>query len=26
VLLGVACLGCFWFAFHWHLLHFTLKY
>lgn len=26
VLLGVACLGCFWFAYHWHLLHFTLKY
>jgi CubicO group peptidase (beta-lactamase class C family) len=26
VLLGAACLGCFWFAFHWHLLHFTLKY
>jgi CubicO group peptidase (beta-lactamase class C family) len=26
VLLGVACLGCFWFTFHWHLLHFTLKY
>ncbi|MEQ1473426.1 MAG: hypothetical protein ABLQ96_06380, partial [Candidatus Acidiferrum sp.] len=26
VLLGLACLGCFWFAFHWSLLNFNLHY
>ncbi|MDP9338763.1 MAG: hypothetical protein M3P45_07840, partial [Acidobacteriota bacterium] len=26
VLLGLACLGCFWFAFHWSLLNFSLHY
>ena len=25
-LLAVACLGCFWFAFHWNLLNFNLHY
>jgi CubicO group peptidase (beta-lactamase class C family) len=26
VLLGVACIGAFWFAYHWHLLNFNLTY
>ncbi|HEY8714841.1 MAG TPA: serine hydrolase domain-containing protein [Candidatus Acidoferrum sp.] len=26
VLLGLACLGAFWFAFHWSLLNFTTRY
>jgi CubicO group peptidase (beta-lactamase class C family) len=26
VLLGVACVGAFWFAYHWHLLNFNLTY
>ena len=26
VLRGSACLGCFWFAFHWSLLNFNLHY
>jgi hypothetical protein len=26
VLLGLACLACFWFAFHWSLLNFNLQY
>jgi CubicO group peptidase (beta-lactamase class C family) len=26
VLLGVACVGAFWFAYHWHMLNFNLNY
>jgi CubicO group peptidase (beta-lactamase class C family) len=26
VLLAVACVGCFWFMYHWHLLNFDLHY
>ena len=26
VLLALACVGCFWFAWHWHLLAFSLHY
>jgi hypothetical protein len=26
VLLGLACVGFFWFAFHWHMLNFNLRY
>ena len=26
VLLGLACLGCLWFAYHWSLLNFSLQY